>query len=152
MHYEGLLRVPLIVRGPKVPAGSALPHPVSTLDIGPTLFDLGAADPLQTQHGKSLWPLLSGDGNRDFALNEWELLAQRSGVDLSLRTVRAARHKMTVDLRSGAGELYDLAKDPAELVNRFDDPGYAEVRKRLEAYLDTRPDDMQGNKTLVGMA
>ncbi len=152
MHYEGLLRVPLIVRGPKVPAGSALPHPVSTLDIAPTLFDLGGADPLQTQHGSSLWPQISGNGNRDFALNEWELLAQRTGVDLSLRTVRTARHKMTVDLRSGAGELYDLEGDPAELVNRFGDPGYADVRGQLEVYLETRPDDMQENKVPVGMA
>lgn len=152
MHYEGLLRVPLIMRGPNVPVGAALPHPVSTLDIGPTLFDLGGAAPLQTQHGSSLWPLVSGDGTRDFALNEWELLAQRAGVDLSLRTVRTERYKLTADMKSGAGELYDLEADPDELVNRFDDADYLQVRKQLEAYLETRPDDMQGNKTPVGMA
>ncbi len=152
MHYEGLLRVPLIVRGPAVPAGEVVAAPVSTLDIGPTLFELGHAAPLQTQHGSSLWPLIAGTGSRDFALNEWELLAQRAGVALSLRTVRTERHKMTVDLQSGAGELYDLTDDPDELTNRFDDPVYAQLRSRLDAYLQSRPDDMLPNRQPVGMA
>ena len=82
---------------------------------------------------------MSGDGTRDFALNEWELLAQRAGVDLSLRTVRTERYKLTADMKSGAGELYDLEADPDELVNRFDDADYLQVRKQLEADLETRP-------------
>ena len=152
MHYEGLLRVPMIVRGPGVPSGKVVTAPVSTLDIGPTLHDLGRAEPLRQPHGSSLWPLLTGDAGRDFALNEWELLAQRAGVALSLRTVRTERYKMTVDLHSGAGELYDLATDPDELANRFDDPALAEVQARLDAYLQSRPDDMLENRTPVGMA
>ena len=39
---------------------------------------------------------------------------------LSLRTVRTKTHKLTVDLRSGAGELYDLASDPEEVRNLLD--------------------------------
>jgi hypothetical protein len=35
-------------------------------------------------------------------------------VALSLRTVRTASAKMTVDMKSGAGEMYDLANDPGE--------------------------------------
>lgn len=38
--------------------------------------------------------------------------------------------------RSGdASELYDLKRDPQELGNVYDDPGYAEVRRQLEARL-----------------
>jgi arylsulfatase A-like enzyme len=152
MHYEGLLRVPMIVKGPGVPAGKAVDQPVSTLDLGPTFFDYGAADPLQTQHGASLRPLLEGDATRDFALNEWGLGEGRVGVALELRTVRTRTHKMTVDLNSGAGELYDLASDPDERVNLFDDPAAADIRAQLESFIAQRPDDISPHRTPVGTA
>lgn len=152
MHYEGLLRVPMIVRGPGVPAGQRIEDPVSTLDLGPTFFDYAGASPLQHQHGESLRPLIEGKASRAFALNEWELLPTRAGVALSLRTVRTRRYKMTVDLQSGAGELYDLQMDPHELTNLFDDPAMADTRAELTAMLATRPDDALPLQTQVGMA
>ncbi|MEO1494702.1 MAG: sulfatase-like hydrolase/transferase [Pseudomonadota bacterium] len=152
MHYEGLLRVPLLIRGPGVRAGAVTDQPVSTLDLGPTLCDIAGAEALQTQHGQSLRPLMEGEATRDFALNEWELLPTRAGVALSLRTVRTRTHKMTVDLQSGAGELYDLANDPDELSNLYDAPNAAPVRAELQAMIDTRPDDARPNQTQVGMA
>ena len=51
---------------------------------------------------------------RDFAFSEWDLRASRCGVDLGLKTVRTTTHKLTLETNSGAGELYDLAKDPTE--------------------------------------
>lgn len=152
MHYEGLLRVPMIVRGPGVPAGKVVSDPVSTLDLGPTFFDYASAEPLQTQHGSSLRPLIEGDGTREFALNEWGLLPGRVGVGLELRTVRTQRHKMTIDLISGAGELYDLEQDPQEKVNLFDLPQAAEIRKMLERYIASRPDDIGPDRVPVGTA
>ena len=41
MHYEGLLKVPMIVKGPGVPAGKVVDEPVSTLDLGATFCDYG---------------------------------------------------------------------------------------------------------------
>ena len=152
MHYEGLLRVPMIVRGPGVPAGKAIEHPVSTLDLGPTFLDYAGADALQTQHGQSLRPVLEQGAGRDFALNEWGLLPGRVGVALELRTVRTKTHKMTVDLISGAGELYDLTVDPEEMTNLFDDPRAAQVRTLLERYLQTRPNDLLPDQVPVGTA
>ncbi|MDP5348596.1 MAG: sulfatase-like hydrolase/transferase, partial [Paracoccaceae bacterium] len=153
MHYEGLLRVPMIVKGPGVRAGVAVDQPVSTIDLGATFYDYGSAEPLQTQHGTSLRPLLeTADATRDFALNEWGLLPGRVGVALELRTVRTRTHKMTVDLNSGAGELYDLFADPDEKTNLFHDPGTAALRVKLEAYLASRPDDQRPDGTPVGTA
>ncbi|MGD1922730.1 MAG: sulfatase-like hydrolase/transferase [Paracoccaceae bacterium] len=153
MHFEGLIRVPMIVRGPGVPAGRAIHQPVSTIDIGPTLYDLAGVEPMLHQHGASLRPFLEGHAaEREYALNEWELLPTRVGVHLSLRTVRTKTHKMTVDLLSGAGELYDLASDPHELVNLFDDPSASDIRNRLEDYLARRPNDIGPNRVPVGTA
>lgn len=153
MNYEGLLRVPMIIRGPGVPAGRVCDAPVSTIDIGPTLFDLSGATPLLTQHGQSLRPLWEDTGaTRAYAMNEWELLPNRVGVALSLRCVRTQHHKLTMDMRSGAGEMYDLQTDPHELANLFDDPDHAALQSTLTGYLHERPDDIGPNRVPVGPA
>ena len=153
MHYEGLLRVPMIVRGPNVPKGHVVDDPVSTLDLTATFADYAGTDPLLPQHGQSLRSLFEGkDAPRRYAMNEWELLPTRAGVGLSLRTVRTRTHKLTIDLQSGAGELYDLENDPLEQKNLFDDPGSVSIRHKLEGYIAERPDDIVPNQTQVGMA
>ena len=153
MHYDGLLRVPMIVRGPNVPKGKKVDEPVSTLDLGPTFFDYGQAKALQTQHGETLRPLVEGDNaSRDYAMNEWELLPTRAGVGLSLRTVRTKTHKLTIDLQSEAGEMYDLASDPDEIHNLFDDPAHQAIKDTLMGYIHARPDDAGPIRQQVGMA
>ena len=154
MHYEGLLRVGCIARGPGVKAGQIVDEPVSTVDIPATFLDYGKVQPSGTIHGRSLRPLLEGQQEtRDFAYNEWDLLATRCGVDLDLRTVRTKTHKLTMEERSGAGELYDLKNDPDEMDNLFDDAGGAAVRKELQDMIRSRPDDVcQNVPPQVGMA
>ncbi|MEM6825254.1 MAG: sulfatase-like hydrolase/transferase [Pseudomonadota bacterium] len=153
MHYEGLLRVPMIVRGPGVRRGATVADPVSTLDLAATFADYADATPLLPQHGASLRPLLETDSaSREFALNEWGLGPNRVGVALELRTVRTRTHKLTIDLNSGAGEMYELAADPFELTNIFDRPEHCDVRRELEAQLATRPKDIGPDRTPVGTA
>ncbi len=152
MPFEGLLNVRAIVKGPDVPVGKVSHEPVSTLDMGATFMDWAGADSLMETHGTSIRDVISSDGTRDFALSEWELLPGRVGVGLSLRTVRSKSAKMTMDFHSGAGELYDLEKDPHELTNVFNNPDYAELQAQLYDYLQSRPDDMLPNQTQVGMA
>ena len=45
MHYERLLRVPLIARGPEIPVGKVIGDPVSTLDLATTMFDYSGTAP-----------------------------------------------------------------------------------------------------------
>jgi arylsulfatase A-like enzyme len=153
MHYQGLMNVPMIWRGPGIPEGKSVDEPVSTLDLGPTFLDYAGAAALQTQHGETLKPLFeTKDATRKFAANEWELLPTRAGVALSLRTVRTKDIRLTVDLISGAGEMYDLAHDPDEMENVFDTPSYSKKRHELEGYIAQRPDDMLPIQTQVGIA
>jgi arylsulfatase A-like enzyme len=153
MAYEGLLRVGLIFKGPGVPAGKVVEDPVSTLDLTATIADYAGASFDRPLHSRSIRKLVETDeARRDFACSEWDLRASRSGVDLDLRTVRTQDHKLTLELRSGAGELYDLADDPCEMENRFTDPVYATVRKELEDMIRSRPQDAVPRLPQVGMA
>ncbi len=153
MHYEGLLRVGCIFRGPGVPAGKTVDDPVSTLDLPATFLDYAGVAAEGPTHSSSLRPLVEGGAGRDFAFNEWDLLASRCGVDLALRTVRTRTHKLTLELGSGAGELYDLVEDPQEMDNRFDDPGARAVCDELTDMIRSRPDDAREEALpQVGMA
>jgi arylsulfatase A-like enzyme len=154
MAYEGLLRVGLLFEGPGVPAGKVIDDPVSTLDLAQTFCDYAGTSLPEDAHSRSLRPLIEGEEtSRDFARSEWDLRASRCGVDLLLRTVRTRRHKLTLELESGAGELYDLQEDPSELVNRFDDASYKRVRAELTDMIRSRPDDaLRPVLPQVGMA
>ena len=96
--------------------------------------------------------IAEGWEQRDYTRNEWGLLPTRAGVELSLQTVRTRTMKLTKDMISGAGEMYDLAADPHEMTNLFDDPAHAKTRQTLEALIDQRPDDMLQVQKQVGMA
>src|SRR5688572_12475901 len=148
MAYEGLLRVGCLVQGPGVPAGKLVQDPVSTLDLPATFADFANVK-MKESHSRSLRKLIQSQDSRDFAYSEWDLRASRSGVDLDLRTVRTKTHKLTVDLRSGAGELYDLRNDPHEMENIYDD---VKLRKQLMEMVESRPHDALPRRPQVGMA
>jgi arylsulfatase A-like enzyme len=148
MAYEGLLRVGLIFQGPGVPQGKVISDPVSTLDLPATFAEYGGVR-FSTPHSRSLRGLINGDGSREFAYSEWDLRASRSGVDLDLRTVRTKRHKLTLDLRSGAGEMYDLLNDPYEMQNVFDT---SKAKSELLEMIRSRPADAVPRQPQVGMA
>lgn len=138
--YEDLLRVTLAVRGPGVAAGGIVREPVSTLDLAATMYDFGGCPAPRPLQSRSLKPLISGaTETRTAAYSEWHVHPSRCGVWLKLRTVRTKTHKCTFELESGAGELYDLANDPHEMHNLFDDPGHARLRKEFEELLRSRP-------------
>ena len=96
--------------------------------------------------------LTTDDAKRDFALNEWGLLPGRVGVSLELRTVRTRTHKLTIDLISGAGELYDLTADSKEENNLFDTPDSGDVQEKLLAMIHSRPVDIGDHRVPVGTA
>jgi N-acetylglucosamine-6-sulfatase len=60
--YEEDIRVPLLVRGPGVPAGSVRGDLVGTVDLGPTFGALAGAALPDFVDGRSLTPLMLGPG------------------------------------------------------------------------------------------
>jgi arylsulfatase A-like enzyme len=133
IHYDGLLRVPLIVRAPGVSPGTVVSDPVGTIDLGPTMLQAaGVATPSHHQ-GAPLFDATGNPARREWALTEDDFDVARS---IPLRTISTDRYKLTAYLdQPDVGELYDLQEDPGELVNRWDDPAYAGLRRDLAATL-----------------
>lgn len=142
--YEESVKVPLLIAGPGVAAGTTCDALVSTgLDLLPTLLDYaGAADP--SLEGRSLRPWLEGRG--DPAWRD-EVVVQ-STIDASTergRMLRTERWKYVVYHRGAHREmLFDLASDPGELVNRAGERRHAAVlqehRDRLTTWLHAQGD------------
>ena len=152
--YEDLLRVTMVMRGPGVVAERVIDEPVSTLDLAATFYQYAGVAAPQDIQSRSLMNFLSGrPESRAVAYSEWHVHPSRCGVGLQLRTVRTKTHKCTFELGSGAGELYDLANDPNEMDNLFDDPARAKVRKELHDMMVERPGRLRDDlPEPIGMA
>jgi len=114
--YESTLRVPLVLRGPGVKAGTRLDGVARTIDLLPTILQLTASPPPSgTVAGRSLAAALRGDGRLpdDPAFAESLLPLTHFGWS-DLRVVRDGRWKYILAPRP---ELYDLDRDPGERQN-----------------------------------
>lgn len=137
--WEGSIRVPLLVRYPKmIEAGTRSDALVISVDVAPTFLELAGAPAAERVHGYSIVPLLKGDAARwrDVALFEYfqEAWLPRFPDWQSARSNRwkYVRYSSHPELN----ELYDLAADPNESRNLIDDPGAQDARKQMEAALD----------------
>ena len=132
--YEPSIRVPLIVRGPGIPHGQHSSSIVANVDLAPTFVDAADATAGRAMDGRSLLPLLANPRTpwrTDLLL---ETGPSARGGQATYTAVRSSRY-LYAEYQNGDRELYDLAKDPYELVSRHRDPAYAAVRKQLAARL-----------------
>lgn len=151
MAYEGLLTVGALLGGPGFEPGVTISSPVSLLDLPASILSAAALEVPVSWHSRPLQEVVRGE-ERDYAYSEWNMDASRCGVPLQLRIVRTRRLKLTLELTSGAGEMYDLAEDPFELRNVFDDTGYAGARAEMIGLINDRPKDQQSTlKPLIGI-
>ena len=126
--YEPSIRVPLIMRGPGVPAGAERRQLVTNADLAPTILDLAGAPATKPQDGSSLLPLLADphlEWGRDLLIEGAEGFIVRGFA--AIRTYRYVYAEYT----TGERELYDLERDPHQLQSLHDDPDYAPVRAEL---------------------
>ena len=130
LPYEPSIQVPLIMRGPGVPAGQRRDQLVENVDVTPTILDAARAkgDPSIPPDGRSLFPLM-----RDRGL-EWgrDLLIAARGGAVRYWGVRTYRY-LFVEYATGEQELYDLYADPYQEQSLHLDPRYAQVLQALES-------------------
>ena len=134
--YDAAIHVPLIVAGPGIPAGRVSSALVEFTDLAPTLLDAAGLPRHPGMQGRSLWPLLTGaaplDSFRgDVYCEYYNALSGHTDPQAQATCVRTERHKLAVYHGLGTGELYDLAADSGERVNRWDDAGYAGVKTEM---------------------
>ncbi|MBN2370469.1 MAG: sulfatase [Vicinamibacteria bacterium] len=138
--YEEAIRVPLVVRGPRVHAGRIDEAVVGNIDLAPTLVELAGGTPSTTVDGRSLAALLRGERPADWR-SEILIESAAGGSPYPLPAyagLRSAAHTY-VEYYSGEIELYDLFKDPDQLVNIANTADPA-LLSRLAARLDALRD------------
>jgi arylsulfatase A-like enzyme len=120
--------VPLLLRGPGVSPGAVVADPVGTIDLAPTILRACGLDVPAWIEGRPLF-----EGSREWVLTEDDIVRG----SMAFRTLTTRRHRITRSLHDpDGGELYDLANDPGELENRWNDPAAGRTRADLLALLD----------------
>jgi arylsulfatase A-like enzyme len=99
---------------------------VSLMDVYPTLAEVAGLPAPSRNDGRSLVPLLKDcDAPWDFPA----LSAYQSNMSVRTDGYRLIRYK------DGTTEFYDEAKDPHEWTNQTNNPEYAEMQRKLAAFL-----------------
>lgn len=131
--YEEDVRVPLVIRGPGVPAKRVLPYLAVETDLASTFADWASAKTPDFVDGRSLAPLLKAQpfpldhwrrailvehsaGSEPFMLEVEKLLFTQEPRLTSYQAVRTNDY-LYVEHASGERELYDLRADADELHN-----------------------------------
>jgi arylsulfatase A-like enzyme len=127
--YENAARVPLIVAGPGVPAGTRCDRLVNNMDLYATLLERAGADPGVT-HSRSLNGLLSGtsEGWDNWTYSEqgdWRMVARDNLKLISGKVGGATLY-----------ELYNRTTEVPDSVNLFGQADYAEKKEELLKLLE----------------
>lgn len=150
--YEEDIHVPLVIRGPGVPARHSVSHLALETDLAPTFANWASVIAPGFVDGRSLVPLL---GKREPSLEHWRqgvLIEHYPGPEpyaskfekmlfeakakphlAAYKAVRSNQY-LYVEYQSAERELYELRKDPDELHNIVKEADPALV-KRLSAWI-----------------
>jgi arylsulfatase A-like enzyme len=135
--YEPSVRVPLVLRGPGVPADHQRSAVATLLDITATIIAAADAEPTFAIDGQDLIPVINGEDGQDTVLI---VGGPRKGhedeqqIGWFYRGVRTGRYTYIRYDATGEEELYDRRLDPHQIESVHDDPAYvdtiAELRSR----------------------
>ncbi len=141
--YEQTYRIPLIVRWPgHIKAGSKSDRLVQTHDLAHTYIEAAGAKALPYADGRSLAPLFADPESPSWP--DQILCAYYGGEFLYTQRIAITRRFKYVFNGFDIDELYDLERDPGEMHNAVDDPGYSryagDMRARLYELMDSLED------------
>lgn len=156
--YEPSLRLPLLVRYPKLGIRGKVPtEMVLNIDLAPTILDFAGVPVPDSMQGRSLRPILEGNSPKDwrnsiyyeYYENSWLTLKNQKPNPndpnsqylthhrvVPHRGVRTERHKLIQYYGEGDyWEMFDLAQDPHELNNIYGNPNYSSITENLKREL-----------------
>jgi choline-sulfatase len=126
--YEHTWRVPFIVRGPGIPAGSRAVGNVYLLDVLATLCDVAGITPPETNEGTSFRDVLEG---RRGQIRDVLYGCYNGGTKPGMRSVRRGDWKLVAyDVLDGTvrrTQLFNLRENPHEFLAEHHDPGVTAV-------------------------
>lgn len=140
LAYEETIRIPLVIWSPKlISRPRRIENTVLSIDLAPTLLELGHAKMSEKLQGKSLVPLFRGG---DFPMHR-DVLVQYYSDTVFPRIRKMGYAALRTDKwkyihykeLTGADELYDLESDPYELKNRINDSDSADMLKQMQQKL-----------------
>jgi N-acetylglucosamine-6-sulfatase len=150
--YEEGIRSPLIARYPRrIEPGTRRRELVILQDLAPTIIDIAGGKPGQQIQGRTLTPLLAGKKagwRKSVLLEYWAENAYPWLVNMTYKAVRTDRYKyihwVSRNRAHELDELYDLDRDPYELVNLNRSSRHRALRERLRRELRRLAADAMG--------
>ncbi|MEQ9289093.1 MAG: sulfatase [Cyclobacteriaceae bacterium] len=138
--YEASAKIPFLIRYPKkIAPAKVINKAFTTVDFAPTILSLMGANAIPEAHGQ--------DASQDFLSKEKTVTNDRiayfTGSSGNWATAVTHRYKYVLSV-DDAPWLFDLSKDPDELMNFYGDPLYAgivgemhqELLKQMKMYND----------------
>ena len=137
--FEPAVKVPLIISRPgSIRENAVCKNLVSQLGLYPTLAELASTLPVSAKPLAYMEDAPQKLDAESFAESVYEPNAERDGevlVEFNVNDRRHAQYMLRIGdhkhiaCMSGEGELYDLKKDPGELVNLLNVADYAKMAK-----------------------
>ena len=144
LFHEQSVKVPLIIHDPSPEAdstrGTVCEALVESIDLAPTFVEMAGGTPKdEILEGRSLVPFINGTSAgewRDYVISEYDYsitpMSARLGVspkDARLFMMRDERWKMMHAEGGFPPMLFDMQKDPNEMVDLGRDPAYEATRR-----------------------
>ena len=151
IHYQGLIRVPCIWSDPKTNHGGTSSSAFTgTIDLASSFLDRAGIQEFNGMQGLSLGQIAAGAPGHDSMVIEE---SQRRGYmgfqpNFRARSLVADHWRLTLYSDTDWGELYNLANDPNEFENLWDDPEYQRIRTELLERLTRRMMDLSDSSPL----
>lgn len=128
--YDHSMRIPLIIAGPGIPKHQRREALCYLYDMFPTLCELTDIAIPASNEGNSLLPLIKGqkENHRSSIFSAYQSAYHVPKEGPYQRMVRFGDYKLIETKVAGQSttQLFDLRKDPHELVNLAHDPDYSE--------------------------
>jgi len=149
--FEESLAMPFLIRWPGViKAGTRSEALIQNIDYAPTFLEVAGVDKPADMQGRSLLPVFKNDGA---APEDWRTAiyyyytGEGTHAVAAHDGVRTARYKLFHLPDTDEWQLFDLEKDPQELISLHDDPDSAGIladMKRIYSELRARYQIEQG--------
>ncbi len=132
MPYEGSAKIPFVIRWPeKIAPGKVVNTAYTTVDFGPTILGImGIEEEIPNAHGLNDAAAFLSD---EKVVDDDRIVYMTTSGSQTIMAVNR-RYKLVLSQVDDPW-LYDLYKDPDELVNVYADPEYKEIAENFKAEL-----------------